>query len=85
MEIYPKLIGYLVVAYVISAAAMSWFAGSQSEVLAFGAWVWVIPAVVAFVFRNEATFADRYKWSVLYLIAIIALAWAVGLTFQMTY
>jgi hypothetical protein len=84
-DVRLTLAGYLMASYAIAALAMAPFAGSYDEVLAFGGLAWGVPALIAVVDRKRHALAGRFGRSGLSLIAIVALAWVAGLTFQITY
>ena len=82
---YSRLTIYLVASYLFVAFATSPFAGDTPEVWAFGAWLWIAPAIIALSCHRGASLAESYKWSAITLIALTALVWAAILFFQMTY
>ena len=84
-EVYPALIAYLAVTYILAALAMSRFAGSTDEVFAFGAWVWAVPAVIALASHKRGSLADRFRNSAIWLVIIVALSWSALFLFEATY
>jgi len=82
---YTQLAAYLVATYTLSALAMFRFAGSPDEIFAFGAWLWVIPALIALASRNQPTLAGKYRLSVISLVTLAGLAWTTLLVFESTY